>query len=400
MIQMITYWGNEGIFKRDKITLNTIKEPRSLDEFTINIIDLRNENIWRCERHDPLTINAINDFNSLFAMIHNSSKTNIVILFPQNQVHKYMKGSKGYAYSCELKDMIPQMKNIISKLYMGIDKLEVVYENTTTKIGDSQVSASFYFNKVAQILTQTNKSNKATTIKIGFKVILSTLDLKTYQELIDFLRAVNLINDKENIPEWVKEVYMFDDEKQLEVIRENNNVIKSAKEKISNAEESISTNNKYKSILHANGDSLVDVIFEILEEMLGCNLHDFVDKKKEDFLFQNDGIVYVGEIKGISSNVKSTNVTQLELHYQGVMEEHEEFTEQKTRQILIINHQRNIELEKRDSVDDTQIKLAKRNGSLIIETITLLRMFEKYKNGDITRKQCFEEFDNTGLLKI
>lgn len=45
--------------------------------------------------------------------------------------------------------------------------------------------------------------------------------------------------------------------------------------------------------------------------------------------------------------------------------------------------------------------IAKRNNSLIIETITLLKMFEKYLNETLTREKCIEILTtNTGLLTI
>ena len=66
-----------------------------------------------------------------------------------------------------------------------------------------------------------------------------------------------------------------------------------------------------KSVLYTNGDELVQVVFEILEELLGCDLSQFVDLKKEDFLFTIEDTTFIGEIKGVNSNVKNPNITQL-----------------------------------------------------------------------------------------
>jgi hypothetical protein len=69
--------------------------------------------------------------------------------------------------------------------------------------------------------------------------------------------------------------------------------------------------------------------------------------------------------------------------------------------ILIINHQRNKPLENREPINENQINLSKRNGSLIIETITLLELFEKFKFGEITSEECIEMLSqNTGLLRL
>ena len=50
---------------------------------------------------------------------------------------------------------------------------------------------------------------------------------------------------------------------------------------------------------------------------------------------------------------------------------------------------------------ERQINLAKRNGSLIIETYTLLQILEKYRNGDMSRKEILNRFiESTGVLSV
>ena len=143
------------------------------------------------------------------------------------------------------------------------------------------------------------------------------------------------------------------------------------------------------------------MVFEILEEMLGCNLSDFNDKKKEDFAMEIDGIHYIGEIKGVNHNVKSANISQLDVHYQSYIEENEIGDQENSKALLIINHQRNKPLGSREDVHDQQIKLAKRNGSLIIETEILLKLFERFKSEEITSGECIEILSqNIGLLRL
>lgn len=183
-------------------------------------------------------------------------------------------------------------------------------------------------------------------------------------------------------------------------MKKNKQAIKAAENNIANAMEKIDKNNEYKSILYTTGEELVKVVFEILECMLGCDLSQFEDKKKEDFSFERNGIVYIGEIKGISSNIKSQNISQLEFHHQGFIDEHPEIEDKNLRQILIINYQRNTALQERDPVDKKQIELASKYGSLIVETRILLKMFEKYKKAEITREECFALLEQHGILEI
>ena len=193
---------------------------------------------------------------------------------------------------------------------------------------------------------------------------------------------------------------MFDDEKQLEIIQENEQLISHHQQQINKAKDVLNRNQRYKTILYTNGDELVEVVFEILKEMLGCDLSQFEDEKKEDFNIRMGDKVFIGEIKGVTPNVKKANVSQLDVHVQEYLDNHEE-EQEKITALLIINHQRNKPLHERENIPDEQIRLAERNGSLIVETITLLKLFEKYMSGEKDREECIDLLkDNVGLLQI
>ena len=217
---------------------------------------------------------------------------------------------------------------------------------------------------------------------------------------MSFLTEIGLIKEESEAPEWMEGLNMFDDSNQLKIIQENNMVIEMANENISNAMEVINQNKRYKSVLYTSGDELVEIIFEILEKMLGCSLSGFIDKKKEDFNFKIGDKVFIGEIKGVTPNVKKLNVSQLDVHVQEYLDDNEEESENIVA-LLIINHQRNKPIGEREKVNEEVIKLAKRNGSLIVETMTILRLFEKYLLKEKTREECIDILVNhTGLLEI
>lgn len=193
---------------------------------------------------------------------------------------------------------------------------------------------------------------------------------------------------------------MFDDNTQLNIIKKNNDMIKAAHENISKAMEVIDKNNRYKSILYTTGNELVEVVFEILQEMLGCDLSEFTDKKKEDFKFTLGDKVFIGEIKGVTPNVKKANVSQLDVHVQEYMDDNDEQVENIIA-LLIIDHQRGKAIAEREKVHEEVIKLAERNGSLIVDTMALLRLFEQYTLNEKSREECIELLEsNTGLLEI
>lgn len=166
-------------------------------------------------------------------------------------------------------------------------------------------------------------------------------------------------------------------------------------------DEQLENNSKYKKILYETGEELVKIVTEIVENLLDCSTEDFIDEKKEDLLVKLNEVTFIIEIKGVTSNIKSENVAQLERHCQSYMDKLNETGENETvKGVLLINHQRNKKLEVRDIVHDTQIDLAKKYGSIIIETKTLLDIFEDFKNEKISSEECVKLFDKEiGLLK-
>lgn len=400
MIQVLTYKGNEEEFQGNGIKVNKIHDAESLDSFEINIISLQDSDMWVTSARGIGTINPINDLKSLSLMIRNSNKTSIVILLPQNIKYAYCLESGYKTRYCELKNMIEQYKAILSVIFPVAESLKIVYENTITRIEKYGISSAFYFNRCGvPVLTKSEKSNKETTIKVD-NLILSTLDFSDFEEIISFLRYIGLLKEKTKSPEWMEEVKMFDDNSQLNIIKENNDMIKTAHENISKAMEVIDKNNRYKSILYTTGDELVEVVFEILQEMLGCDLSEFTDKKKEDFKFTLGDKVFIGEIKGVTPNVKKANVSQLDVHVQEYMDENDEQAENIIA-LLIINHQRGKAISERERVHEEVIKLAERNGSLIVDTMVLLKLFEQYTLKEKSREECIELLENnTGLLEI
>ena len=67
-----------------------------------------------------------------------------------------------------------------------------------------------------------------------------------------------MIHDELKVPEWVENMRTFDDDKQFDIIAENNQAITLANENISAAIERLNKNNEYKSILFTNGDELIN----------------------------------------------------------------------------------------------------------------------------------------------
>ena len=389
------------------INYSTMQAPQSLDEFDVNILDLTNENIWCYDGQQPVSINGIQDFASLQKMVEYSKKTVLVVALPQNvdfYYHKHAVSSR-YEYDhIKMKDNLGGLREVILPCILprGLYMPELIYENTRTPIDEKKYNAAFYFNTNKNVLSKSIKSQKATTIKENDRLYITTLNITESKEKIEvFLNGIVSIKNKNEAPDWMKNIIFGDDEIQRSLIQSKEEEIEQAKIIIERADACLRENMVYKSILYTNGEELVEVVYKILEKLLDYDLSGFVDEKKEDFLIKKPEYTIIGEIKGISTNVKNDNVSQLDNHYQQYLDSLQESgTEENVHQILIINPLRTKPLHEREPVHENQIKLARRNGSLIIETKTLLRLFEEFLQERITIEECEQLFTTKiGLLE-
>lgn len=397
MIQILTFRGNMGDLKGRNTVINRIHDAQSLDDFEINIVNLNDENMWRTRGGSVSLIESINDFKSLSKMINNSKKTEIIILLPQNLTYRYNYSMRDYHSYIELKDMLRMLLHNVGEIYSELSTMKLVYENTTSIIAKQKIKASFFFARENDGLI-TSSSGKNVAYKLG-KVYVSTLDLQNYTQIICFLEEIGLIINKTEIPSWMEEVQMFDDIQQLDLIRENKEKIQLAENEINKAKKVMDQNNRYKSILYTTGDELVEVVLEILGQLLNYDFSQFEDKKNEDFLAEIGDDVFIGEIKGVNHNVKSENISQLDVHYQGYLEDNEKEAE-NVHALLIMNYKKNKPIADREPVHEKQVALAVRNGSLIIDTYMLLKLFEKFKRNEINSEDCRNILKSkVGILK-
>lgn len=418
MIQIITYDIDKyEEYSEQKYKISALGEIQALDDFEMCIIDLTDKDLWNCNNDKPNSVNCYRDLLTIKEAIINSNSTKIVMVLPQNEIISYnqdydwkgINNSKRYFYrnSIQLKDNKTNLIEIISKKLFHIEKIEILYEKTKTTIIDKNVDADFNINNYREegfeAITFSKNSNKVTTIKKD-KIFITTLkildDNETLKMFID--SYCDEEQEKEDIPDWVRDIIFYNDKELKKSKNDNLEKIQKLKGENLKLEEQINKNLEYKSILYSTGDELVKVVLEILDEILEYDSSDFVDEKREDFLIKKEDITFIGEIKGVSSAVANKNVSQLDVHVQSYLDKlQEEDKEENVKGLLIVNHQRNKPLEERQEVHEHQRNLATRNGSLIIETQTLLKIFEKYKLGELTKEKCKKMFEeNAGVLKI
>lgn len=403
MIQIITNIINDGEKKGD-IVFSEYSNPKSLDQYAINFIDLNHEEIWRNKGQLNSSINLASDFESLGTMINNSTKATNIIMLPQDSLFYYNFFSGEYQTAIRLKDMISILtKALLFKILPILSYHDnLLFENTNTKIKNQEIKAAFYFSNYPEdkILSKSIGSDKITTILVQENLIVTTLELDNIEKIKLFLEFFELNDKKSEMPDWINDINFFNDVEQKKNIASSKEEIEKLNMNISLSDKQLEENLKYKSILYTNGDELVEVVFEILTILLDYDLNSFIDKKKEDFIVQLDDITFIGEIKGVNSNIRSENVSQLDVHYQGYLDGLAETkTTETVKSILIMNHQRNKCVSARQPVHEIQINLAKRNNSLIIDTNKLLYLFDQFKNDNLSIIEFKELLKNeTGLL--
>lgn len=395
---------------------STFESPDSFDNYEINIIDLSDDEVWTSSYGDAF-IGCFLDLQHIAKIIENSTNGKHLILLPQN-------------ITCTLdpvactpipfKNILEDISTNIFSMIFGINYIELLFENTQTIINGKEIKSCFYFNEFYRDvhgepspyeiipITFSKNGNKATTIQKKSidknKSVLSftTLDLASPERLLSFLDHIKYTSEEMSLPQWLLNIDMFDDKEQKSIIKESEAVIEIEKKKISECHSLLEKNERWKSILSSNGDYLIEVVLEILEQLLDCELASFIDKKKEDFIAKKDNITFIGEIKGVTSNVRNEHISQLEVHcqtYMGTLIDKNRSEDVKA--ILIINKQRTTPINERKVIHKSQIELAQRNNSLIIETNILLKYFEKYLNKEITSPDFISIIKNqSGNLEV
>ncbi|MBQ3007137.1 MAG: hypothetical protein IJD78_06210 [Clostridia bacterium] len=408
-IQIISYSTQNIKCEGYNIDCSTLNAPKAFDAYDVNIINLQSKGIWENNKDSKAGINQINDFESLGKLISTRKKSQVIVLLPQNYdfYYDYYSPSKKYYKALPLKDMLDILKShILSKLFVGnwISHFDFIFGITQTLCNSSLFTADFSFETTSSdVLTKSKTSANKTTIKLKNNIILSTLHFDRFDiKLKDFLMCIGVDSTKEEIPEWLKTVELFDDKKQTETVELAAKEIEALKLKIDEANKKLEENLVYKRALVDNGQALVNIVFDMLEKMLGYDLSDFEDENKEDFLIKLNDVTFIGEIKGITSNIKSENVSQVDVHYQSYLDKlREDHVTEEVKPILIINSFRTKPITEREAVHHIQIDLAIRNGSLIITTYELLKLFEAYLNNQTTSSKIIEVFKTkTGLFSV
>ncbi|WP_271400686.1 hypothetical protein [Salinicoccus roseus] len=402
-------------FTADNIEMKTFDDCLPFKLYDLNILDFRAPSFWSFIKNNTSnSTSQIAFLNKHILMQSNlqnvmSKKALIFVILPQNieipfgerkGVDRWLKGK--YESSLELRRMI----NEISAFFSAVFRIEVDmdYKSYEYDIQGENIKADFYIKNSE---TNYNVIKKANNRIIAFNYnnfIFTTLNVTKETQLSKILGDLNIISEpNSDVPSWFKEVKMFDDLDLVARIHQNKLTIKENLEENEKLNNKLKTNERYKSILYKSGEPLVQQVVDILEKLFEKKFGTFIDEKKEDFLFEHGDDKFIIEIKGVNSNVKSSNISQLDRHYLNYLEANDVSKEesQNIYKLLIINHQKNKKLNDRAEVHKNQIHDAeKKYEVLIVDAITLLKLLELKFNDEIDANKVAEMFKKVGILEI
>ena len=414
-IQLINYNGrNENDYSVTEC--NSFGQAHSLDSYDLNIIDLTDSSIWLNHGYntDFETLDCDNDFGTLSTSIDNSSKTKFLYILPPNI---YFKTDYDRRNSVSSKEFLikRQLKDIIRSLVYNLEKvipidIDLYYEKTHTNLLDTKLSADFYFDSkmtkryyngvnLSENMVYSDGSEKLVFLSYG-RNSLTTLQANNNDELLVLIQNVLIDESEGEEPDWFQDLRFFDDSEQSEVIQIENKKIEESKDKIKISKEIIRENKHFESILFKSGSELEAILSEMLEIM--CDVQsEFEDRKNEDYSFEKNGIHYIFEFKGLTKDVKKSNISQLVTHGH-IYEETKEVVPDVIKKIIIVNRFKDIKPEERLPVSNNVIEVARNaaNNVLIIDSLIFLKMFEQFKTGKLSSENILSRFREVGLCEL
>lgn len=373
----------------DNLVISEINNYSLLKSFDYNIIDLNSSFYWNMKDFET------NEYwNIISAIINHSNETKIILMLPQNIHVKYGGLYKSKQKVDYLKNKITFIHNFLSEI-VKLKNVKIGYGKIKDTNFDFDTFSDFYFENYGEYKPFPNKikNDVVTTIIKDNNLILTTLQLKNSSNINNFIKEIDKeLNFGSDIPNWFNEISMFDDNKQKKIIEKNNNQINKLKKENKKAENKLKLNKQYESILYKQGKPLEKSVRKILGKLLNYDLN-FKEKFNEDFLIELDDVTFIGEIKGVKSNLNNSHLAQLNLNYENKKVNNSNTT---FKQLMIINRFREYPPKLRKPIEEEQILMAKNNynGILIITVESLLKVFEKFCDEEITSNKIIERFKN------
>ena len=354
---------------------------------------------WDCESDEE----GISAFER---MIRNCLKKNKKIIFLMNEFERYLKGQNLSHTDLAKKwllNFFPYSKKISNQSFLthkrnefqtyvenyGVGKIQIVEDNNDPDLEFTRLITDNHDNIFGVELNkdlfflpfQTTAKDPESLIKMAILVHKAVSDYVANYEL--------------NLPEWVLE-FNFKSEKNL------NEEIENLEKQLLNRRNALEKNNSYKSILANQGDTLANMVVNILKNYFDFDVRDY-NEKLEDFeiIDENGEVIVSGEVKGVAKSCARKHISQL-ITNRDVREHNFE----KVKGMFIINDWRTkkkIEDKVATEIPHDCINVAQNNNVVIMRTIDLLNYMKSVEG--LSKEERGEKFiklvmNSTGHLKF
>ena len=239
----------------------------------------------------------------------------------------------------------------------------------------------------------------------GHKVLLPEfVDPKLYNEKqskkrlddVDFvIQSIksfdDVLNSKDDIPAWVKDYCLSNEEKDVLENKKLEEKIKKLKDKQEKIQIKLSDNFKYKKLLYASGTELENIVKELFEEF-GFELLKSRPNRSDVNLKYEDKY-FVCEVKGLTKSAAEKNSNQLQKWETEFFEDYEVHP----KQILLVNGFKNIPLiERTEEVFPNQmLDYATKKEQCLMTTTQLLCIYLHWLKDNSILDKIFEIINNT-----
>ena len=397
MVKIQYIGANKSKFSDPCIFHASFSDSMSPDLFDVNVIDLSNESLWKNENNSTNSINIIEDLVTLNSNIENSSKSRFLFLLPGNVDYYYNFSVRNYLKSVPLRTRPSIIGSVFFNSFNSLADFfrGICFEQNFILHGQTLIHSSFIFvdsddfkNKV-----YSSQSEKLIGFSPFNNIHLTFAQIKTFDELNFYLEKIEFAKLEEPAPEWFKNVCLLNDSKLIDEKNKAEEAIKEYEDKLFSINSQLKANKEIESCLYKQGDELVRTIFPLIEKVFSVTLENFIDLKKEDFNFLFRDLILVGEIKGVSSNVKNKHISQAEYHKTTYIDDNQieqSFDKSKIIPVLIINHQLDKPLAEREPINEEQVNYAKLQGVIVLETFELIKMYYLITLGKLSLDDVYD----------
>lgn len=399
-----------GFTATSDLTIKEFSKASAFDAFELTVIDLQDEQLWKCDPSNESLLRDHADISSICQMMLQSNNCKCIVLLPQNCKYSYGYeydfgiNAKRYMHKKPLKDLIEDFAN--SPVYELFPlPLPIYFGESKTSLSGIELHSDFSFSTpilapLEPLLTSNASTVSAVLISETFAA--TTLKINNDDDLSAVIDAIFPTNvQPARIPDWLGEVEYHDEADQRARIKEINEKMALLCAEKNNIEGILSDYQDVKSVLCSKDFELENKVRHLLAEIVEVD-EDFEDCKEEDFRFFYDDTLFLIEIKGSKAGLKRHHVSKTYDHVQikaDAMED--EGDSDKLKGVLIFASQIELKPEERDPFPTTQITIARKNDIAVLSTETLLRCYEAYIEKRLTSNSFKQTLRQTsGLISL